>query len=165
MKKLILTSALVLSICVAFAQAPPTLPPPGQPAVQATPAAQQAPTGNAVLKFEEESFDFGNAPQGPPSIKHEFKFTNTGKDPLVLNNVQASCGCTTPHWPKEPIMPGKSASIIVEYNALHPGAFTKTITVSSNATEPSKVIVIKGNIEAKPAEQTTPEKPANIMAK
>jgi hypothetical protein len=164
MKKILLTLMMVCGVVLAYAQtpAPPTQTPPGQPAPVEEP---KAPTGNAVIKFEEESFDFGNAPQGPPSIKHEFKFTNTGKDPLILSNVQASCGCTTPHWPKEPIMPGKTASIVVEYNALHAGPFTKTITVTSNATEPTKMIVIKGNIEAKPVEQTTPEKQPSMLTK
>ena len=157
MKKLVFTCAFAVISALAMAQTKPT--------TDAKPAAQQAPTGNAVIKFEEETFDFGNVPQGPPSVKHEFKVTNNGTDPLVLNNVQPSCGCTTPHWPKEPIMPGKSAEILIEYNALHPGAFTKSITVTSNATEPTKVIYIKGNVEAKPVEQTTPEKQPSMISK
>src|SRR5580698_10167170 len=68
-----------------------------------------APNPNApVMIFPEESFTFGEVPEGP-QVTHEFKFTNTGKEPLVLSNVKASCGCTTPSWPKEPILPGKES--------------------------------------------------------
>src|ERR1700723_2154817 len=75
------------------------------------------------LLFPEETYNFGEVAEGP-QVTHEFKFTNTGKEPLVLSNVRASCGCTTPSWPKEPILPGKDAVILVTYNTQgRPGQF------------------------------------------
>jgi hypothetical protein len=71
---------------------------------------------------------------------------------LVINRVQASCGCTTPTWTKEPIEPGKSGSIVVTYNPLgRPGIFVKTITVYSNATDEQTVLIIKGDVIPKQA--------------
>jgi hypothetical protein len=96
--------------------------------------------------FTEETYDFSEIPEGP-QVTHEFKFSNPGKEPLILSNVRASCGCTTPSWPKEPILPGKDAVIVVTYNTQgRPGAFTKSITISSNADTPNKVIFIKGEV-------------------
>src|SRR5687768_7325934 len=73
-------------------------------------------TDAGTFKFKEETWDFGTIPQGTP-VKHNFTFTNAGKAPIVIQNVQASCGCTTPTWPKEPILPGKSDVIEVGFNA------------------------------------------------
>src|ERR1035437_4685405 len=79
----------------------------------------------------------------------EFSFINKGKSPLILSNVQASCGCTVPEWPKEPILPGKTGSIKVKYNTNNPGAFNKSITVKSNAINPTVILQIKGNVTPK----------------
>lgn len=81
----------------------------------------------------------------------EFEFTNTGKIALVLNNVQASCGCTAPEWSKEPIKPGDKGKISVKYNTMIPGPFQKQIRVYSNATTNPVVLTIKG--EVKPQQQ------------
>ena len=89
----------------------------------------------AKISFDKLSHNFGEIPQGTP-VKCTFTFTNTGKAPLVLSDVKASCGCTTPEWPQQPIMPGSSAKITAEYNAAADGSFDKTITVFSNAGEP-----------------------------
>jgi len=80
-----------------------------------------------------------------------FEFTNTGKIALVLNNVQASCGCTAPEWSKEPIKPGDKGKITVKYNTMIPGPFQKSITVYSNAATNPVVLIIKG--EVKPQQQ------------
>jgi hypothetical protein len=87
----------------------------------------------------------------------EFKFKNTGKEPLILSNVYSSCGCTVPSWPKEPIMPGKSEVIKVKYNTSRLGTINKKVTVISNAVNNPIELFIKGNVSAKPAE-TLPEK-------
>lgn len=113
----------------------------------------------AKIEVLEESFDFGTIEEGVIA-EHEFKFTNKGNAPLILTNVQASCGCTTPSWTKEPIEPGKTGVVKASYNSNgRPGAFNKSITITSNAEEtPSKVVYIKGNVnkkEEKPA--YTPE--------
>ncbi len=78
----------------------------------------------------------------------EFEFTNTGKVILMLNNVQASCGCTTPDWSKEPIKPGDKGKITVKYNTQIPGPFQKQIRVYSNAAVNPVVLTIKGGVKA-----------------
>lgn len=88
-----------------------------------------------VMKFKEETHSFGKIEQGKP-VTNEFTFTNTGTDPIVISNVSASCGCTTPSYTKEPVLPGKTGSIKATYNAAAMGSFNKSITVFSNAESP-----------------------------
>jgi len=102
------------------------------------------------MKFEKELHDFGTIVEGE-SATYEFVFTNTGKEPIIISNVVASCGCTTPSWTKEPIKPGKKGSIKALYNSQgKPGPFNKQITVTSNALTSTKVLTIKGNVERQP---------------
>lgn len=115
--------------------------------------------GQGKLQFEKETHDFGSIPQGIPA-SYTFKFKNVGDQPLVISNVQASCGCTTPEWTKDtPILPGKSGTIKAGYNAAAIGAFNKSITVTSNASNSSAVIFIKGTVVEKSAikASVTPE--------
>ena len=99
-----------------------------------------------VLTFESTDYDFGKIPEGTMA-SHEFRFKNTGNQPIVIASAQASCGCTTPEWTKAPIMPGKSGMIKAVYNSAgRPGVFAKTVTVMSNATEGSKVLSLKGSV-------------------
>jgi len=95
------------------------------------------------LKIKETEFDFGKIPQGKP-VYHDFEVANTGTSPLKLDNVQASCGCTTPEWSHEPIEAGKTAIIKVGYNAAAVGPFDKPITITYN--NQSKLIRIKGTV-------------------
>ena len=89
-----------------------------------------------TMAFTEESFDFGNINQNSTDNKHIFKFTNTGDKPLVVENAKGSCGCTVPQWPKEPIPPGGTGEILVDYKpGKQKGNQRKTITVTAN-TEP-----------------------------
>ena len=107
----------------------------------------------AALKFEKLMHDFENISEDGGKATYVFSFTNVGNSPLVINKVQASCGCTTPTWTKDPIEPGKKGTITVIYNPLgRPGAFTKSITVYSNATEEQVVLMIKGEVSPKGAE-------------
>jgi hypothetical protein len=102
-----------------------------------------------VLQFETDNHDFGKVPEGTMAT-YEFKFKNTGNQPVVIANVQASCGCTTPDWTKTPVLPGKSGLVKAVYSSAgRPGVFNKTVTVTSNATEPSKVLSIKGTVLTK----------------
>ena len=119
-----------------------------------------------TVDFKEESYNFGDVSEGP-QITHEFKFTNNGKEPLVLSNVKASCGCTTPSWPKDPVLPGKEATILVTYNTQgRPGHFNKTVTITSNASAPSKVITITGTVEkVDPAKYEPLEQPSMLSPK
>jgi hypothetical protein len=96
------------------------------------------------LTLKETEFDFGKIPQGKP-VTHIFHFTNTGDKPFALDNVQASCGCTTPEWNKDTIAPGATAIIKVGYNAANEGPFNKPVTITYNATQ-IKQIIIKGDV-------------------
>lgn len=99
-----------------------------------------------VLKFEQELHDFGNVPEGTMAT-HEFRFRNVGNQPVIIANVQASCGCTTPDWTKTPVLPGKTGIVKAVYSSAgRPGIFNKTVTVTSNAATPSTVLTIKGNV-------------------
>ena len=105
-----------------------------------------------VITYERTSHDFGKINEADGRVTTVFEFTNEGMAPLVLSNVRASCGCTTPKWTREPIEPGKKGEITVTYNPNgRPGRFQKTITVTSNATEPSTKLTIKGEVIPKPA--------------
>ncbi|GAB3867484.1 hypothetical protein GCM10028824_09970 [Hymenobacter segetis] len=102
-----------------------------------------------VMQFSTDNHDFGNVPEGTMAT-YEFKFKNTGNQPVVIANVQASCGCTTPDWTKTPVLPGKMGVIKAMYSSAgRPGVFNKTVTVTSNATEASKVLSIKGTVLTK----------------
>ena len=97
-----------------------------------------------VLRLKEIEHDFSQIPQGKP-VYYSFEITNTGTTELKLDNVQASCGCTTPEWSRDPIAAGATAKIRVGYNAAAAGPFEKTITITYN-TDQSKQIKIKGTV-------------------
>ncbi|MEY2792271.1 MAG: hypothetical protein RJA76_263 [Bacteroidota bacterium] len=101
-----------------------------------------------VIKFKSDKHDFGKIQQGVPAT-YTFEFTNTGKSPVVISNVQPSCGCTTPDWTREPIMPGKVGKVTASYNAAALGAFNKTITVVNNGEVGNIVLSIQGTVEKK----------------
>jgi len=106
-----------------------------------------------VITFEKETHDFGKINEADGRVTTVFNFKNEGMSPLVLSNVKASCGCTTPKWTREPIEPGATGAITVTYNPNgRPGKFSKTITVTSNAKEPTKRLYIKGEVIPKPAQ-------------
>ena len=101
------------------------------------------------LSLKETEFDFGKIPQGKP-VTHVFEFTNTGKTPFSLDNVRASCGCTTPEWNKDVVAPGASSKITIGYNAAAEGTFAKPVTITYNGNL-TKQIVIKGEVWKTPA--------------
>jgi hypothetical protein len=116
------------------------------------------------IMFEKEVHDFGTIEYGGNGT-YDFKFSNTGKSPLIISNARGSCGCTVPKWPKEPIAKGSSGSINVQYDTKRPGPFTKTVTITSNAKSANKVITIKGNVlPAESTEDQTPLKKENTAA-
>ena len=124
-------------------------------ASEPTPVTVVNPTA-AKIEFKESQFDFGNLKEGPEA-KHDFVFTNTGKEPLVIQTCQPSCGCTAPQCPKEAILPGQSNKISVIYNtAGRVGPFNKSITITSNAAESPFIIYIKGHVKETPPEKTMP---------
>ncbi len=120
-------------------------------------AAAQANNPNApIIKFDKMEHDYGTIEQNADG-NCEFKFTNEGKEPLILSNVRSSCGCTVPTWPRQPILPGQSDVIQVKYDTKRVGLISKTITVYSNAKEAQVTLKIKGNILVAPQEKM-PEK-------
>lgn len=113
-----------------------------------------------VIKFKTESHDFGKVEEGVQAT-HTFEFTNTGTAPVVISNAQASCGCTTPDWTKEPVMPGKTGKVTASFNSQgRPGSFSKTVTVISNSETPQIVLSIKGEVNPKGAEKAAEPAPA-----
>lgn len=117
-------------------------------------------TNGSEITFNKLVHDYGTVAQGADG-NCEFVFTNSGNEPLILSNVQTSCGCTVPSWPKEPVMPGKTGTIKVNYTKMSiAGTISKQITVYSNAKNGTIVLSIKGTVTEKP-KITSPEKPVN----
>lgn len=104
---------------------------------------------DAALNIPQTEFDFGTIPQGKP-VYHSFRIVNKSASELKLDNVQASCGCTTPEWSREPMAAGAAGDIKVGYNAAAEGPFEKYITVTYNGSV-TKQIKIKGNVWKAPA--------------
>lgn len=104
------------------------------------------------ITFKTLTIERNNIPFGSDET-FTFTFKNTGKEPIIISNVQTSCGCTTAKKPEAPVAPKKSADISVKYDTKRVGQFTKTITITSNVSEPI-VLTIKGTVL--PQENTTP---------
>lgn len=98
------------------------------------------------FKFETETLDYGKIALNSDG-KRVFRFTNVGKSPLIITRIVASCGCTVPKKPEQPIMPGEKGEIEVSYDTKRPGGFSKAITIYSNAKNERKLIKIKGFVE------------------
>lgn len=127
MKKLILTTILSVFGLFAFA------------------------AGEAEIKFEKTSHNFGTFPESESKVTCTFKFTNTGDNLLVIHQAIASCGCTVPQYPKEPIKPGESGEIVVTYNGAgkFPGHFKKSITLRTNAKQEVVRLYVEGDMTGK----------------
>ena len=101
----------------------------------------------ATIKFDNLEHDFGTFKEEQGNVSYDFKFKNTGDAPLIVSYVRSSCGCTTPEWTRKPVAPGEEGFIRVTYNPSNrPGNFTKTISISSNATNPMVVLKIQGKV-------------------
>jgi len=126
-----------------------------QPSVKSN-AAKNNPN-SAVITFDNLVHDYGTVQKGADG-NCEFKFKNTGKEPLILADVKASCGCTIPSWSKEPVLPGRTGTIKVNYTKMgNPGVISKQITVTSNAKNSTVVLSIKGTV----VENNVPDKQPN----
>jgi hypothetical protein len=149
MKKNILSIAFVVFAAVAsYAQDKPALSNVGNDN-----------PSQAAFKFNEEEFNFGTILQGA-KVQHDFEFTNTGKDPLIISNAAGSCGCTVPEWPKEPIASGAKGVIKVTFDSAgKQGVQDKTVTLQSNAKQNPLVLHLKGNVD-KPVEQPAAADPS-----
>ena len=101
-------------------------------------------------QFKKDVHDFGTIKEELGAVTTKFEFTNTGKSPLIVQRVSASCGCTTPTYTKEPILPGKKGNITVKYSTLgRPFGFKKTITVYTNVPDTVYILTIKGDVTPK----------------
>ena len=121
MKKIMLFFGLLLSVTISMAQ-------------------------SSEVVFDTTTFNYGTIVKGAPG-DCTFKFVNKSKTPLILTNVQASCGCTTPSYPKEAINPGQKGEILVHYDTQRVGYFTKTISVSTNKQDAPIVLTIMGEVK------------------
>ncbi len=144
MKKILLLSAFSCFSVMMYAQNEHAVPVSSAPAEVAKPVLVES------LLLKETEHDFGKIPQGKP-VNYVFEVVNTGKTALKIDNVQASCGCTTPEWDREKaIEPSTSSKITVGYNAAAEGPFTKLVTITYNGTQ-TKQLTIKGEVWKTPA--------------
>ncbi|MBP6871443.1 MAG: DUF1573 domain-containing protein [Bacteroidales bacterium] len=140
MKKIALVIAMSLALAGVFAQS-------------ATPVKVTDNPNAPEISFDKLVHDYGTVAFGGDGVC-TFKFTNTGKEPLILQQPQSSCGCTVPTWPREPVLPGTSDTIQVTYNTKKAGPINKTVTVRSNAKTNTVVLRITGTVQPNPAQQT-----------
>ncbi len=115
-----------------------------------------------TVQFEESEYNFGKIKEGD-KVVHNFKFKNTGKEPLIINSAKGSCGCTVPEWPKEPIAPGASGEIKVEFNSKgKSGQQSKSVTIMANTDPNPSHLTIKGDVTPDPNAPKTaaPAQPA-----
>lgn len=106
---------------------------------------------NANISFSSSIHDFGEIEEAKGIVSYKFEFTNTGSEPLIVQRVTASCGCTTPSWTREPVMPGEKGFVNAAFNPKNrSGKFDKSITVQTNSSNPTTVLRIKGIIKPKP---------------
>lgn len=103
-----------------------------------------------VFSFESDVIDYGAIQKNADGVR-VFKFTNSGDAPIVISKAKGSCGCTVPTYSENVIAPGESGEISVKYATDRIGVFSKTVTLTSNASEASKVLRIKGEV-LKPVE-------------
>lgn len=141
MKKLVLLALLAIGgVTVSQAQAVKT----AKKTATKTTKVENKIEGPSIV-FESETIDYGTINKNADG-KREFVFVNNGNKPLIIASATGSCGCTVPSKPTEPIMPGQKGVIGVKYATDRVGAFTKTVTVTTNASETPKTLTIKGNV-------------------
>ncbi len=99
-----------------------------------------------VMTFKQTTVDYGTVEKGSEPLR-KFEFTNTGTEPLIIKNAKGSCGCTVPTYPKEPIMPGESNVIEVRYDTNRVGTINKTVTLTTNEPNDTKILTIKGEVK------------------
>lgn len=119
-------------------------------------------SGGPEISVDKDVHDYGTIKQGANG-SCEFEVTNNGSEPLIISKAKGSCGCTVPEWPKEPIMPGKSAVMTVRYDTKRVGPINKSVTITSNATNAStKVVRIKGKVLASENTEDMPVKKSTM---
>ena len=105
--------------------------------------------GAASISFDKKEYDFGTVNEGD-IVETSYLVTNSGKTDLVITNAQASCGCTVPVWPKNPIKPGATGEVKVKFNTSgKPNRQQKTITLTTNTESGREVLTLKGSVTPK----------------
>jgi len=144
MRKLLLFLMLVTGFTLVSAQN-----------VITTDAPQTEESSNATIDFVSKVVDYGTIEHNADGAR-KFVFTNNGTEPLLIKNAKGSCGCTVPTWPREAIAPGATAEIGVKYATNRVGKFTKTITLTTNASKKPVILTVKGEVNPAPKEETAP---------
>ncbi|MEM6320358.1 MAG: DUF1573 domain-containing protein [Bacteroidota bacterium] len=135
----------------AITPAAPAAPAPAAPATPATPAVPAGPT--TTMSFDELEYDYGTVTAGE-KVQYGYKFTNTGSEPLIISNAKGSCGCTVPEWPREPIAPGESSEILVQFDSSNKsGNQSKRVTITANTNPAQTFLTIKGIVNKPEAAQ------------
>lgn len=109
------------------------------------------------MEFTETEYDFGTVTEGE-KVTHVYKFKNTGQEPLIISNAKATCGCTVPNWPREPIAPGGAGELTVVFDTKNKGKVggqlqTKRVTVTANTDPVNSYVNIKGKVNRTAAQQ------------
>jgi hypothetical protein len=146
MKKLFLSLVLIVGFTAINAQD-----------IKKTDAVQVEKSSNVTIDFESKVVDYGVIDHNADGVR-KFVFTNNGTEPLIIKNAKGSCGCTVPTWPREPIAAGETAEIGVKYATNRVGKFTKTITLTTNASKKPVILTIKGEVSPAPKEANAPER-------
>lgn len=115
-----------------------------------------------IMEFESKTVDYGTMEQHGEPLRI-LKFTNVGKEPLIIKNCKGSCGCTVPDWPKEPIMPGESSQIEIRYATNRLGRINKTVKVTTNEGATPHVIKVVGNILKAEEEESVPKAEPSML--
>jgi hypothetical protein len=144
MRKLLLFLMLVTGFTLVSAQN-----------VITTDVPQTKESSNATIDFVSKVVDYGTIEHNADGAR-KFVFTNNGTEPLLIKNAKGSCGCTVPTWPREAIAPGATAEIGVKYATNRVGKFTKTITLTTNASKKPVILTVKGEVNPAPKEETAP---------
>ena len=144
MKKILLSLALVTGFTLVNAQN-----------VMTADAPKTEESTNVTIDFVSKVVDYGTIDHNADGAR-KFVFTNNGTEPLLIKNAKGSCGCTVPTWPREAIAPGATAEIGVKYATNRVGKFTKTITLTTNASKKPVILTVKGEVNPAPKEETAP---------
>tara|TARA_B100000767_G_C19515885_1_gene430362 strand:- start:199 stop:669 length:471 start_codon:yes stop_codon:yes gene_type:complete len=112
-------------------------------------------SSKATIDFVSKVVDYGTIEHNADGAR-KFVFTNNGTEPLLIKNAKGSCGCTVPTWPREAIAPGVTAEIGVKYATNRVGKFTKTITLTTNASKKPVILTVKGEVNPAPKDETAP---------
>ena len=157
-----------MAACKSDTTTAPSTAAPSVPSTATTEANVVSPAKNPVeaavpvgpittMEFAETEYDFGTVTEGE-KVTHIYKFTNTGQEPLIISNAKATCGCTVPNWPREPIAPGDGGELTVVFDTKNTGKVggqlqTKRVTVTANTDPVNSYVNIKGKVERTAAQQ------------